>query len=219
MGTQASLIINTQNLWSIFMISFSKFISERFVNLIGDDPRKSEHAQHVKDMLDKSYKEIGGIHGSGFHDTEDMKKNIPMWKLKKEGGKITAAVLYKDKNGRKLVAVASDGSKEGKRAAGKMVVADLTTGRAYGEQSSNLLASMKKHVGSEKLSKHIVPYHHVHHHLDSDDEIRRPPDDDPEIMAHPEYKHHSYQRKIGGAWHTKIMLGTPGKKIVNHNKK
>jgi len=200
------------------MLSFNQFVIERFINLIGNDPRKKEHADHVKSMLDSSYEEIGGIHGSGFKDAEDMQKNIPMWKLHKSEGKVRAAALYKDKNGRKMVAVASDGSREGKRAAGKMVTADLKTGRAYGEQSSKLLASMKAHVGSEHLAKHIVPYHEVHHHLDQGDEIRRPPANDPELKAHPEYAHHFYQRKIGGEWHTKLMLGKPGNKIVKYEK-
>lgn len=196
------------------MLSFKDYITERFINLIGDDPGKEEHADAVKSILDQSYKGIGGIHGSGFKDKEDMKKNIPMWKLHKKDGRIRAAVMYKDKAGRKMVAVGSDGTPEGKKAAGKMVTDDLKTGRAYGEQSSGLLASLKRYSGAEHLQKHIVPYHEVHKHLDHGEEIKRPDETDPEVQAHPEFKDHFYQRKIGNEWHTKLMLGTPGKKIV-----
>lgn len=192
--------------------SFKQFVAEHFVNLIGDHPGKDEHADKVKSILDDSYRSIGGIHGSGFKDKEDMKKNIPMWKLHKRGGEVKAVAMYKDKGGRKLVAVGSDGSREGSSAVKRMVHDDLRTGRAYGEQSSSLLSAMKRHVGSEHLAKHVVPFHEVHKHLDGD-EIRHPPHDDAEIKAHPELAHHFYQRKIGGEWHTKIMLGTPGKKI------
>lgn len=196
------------------MLSYSEYITERFINLIGDDPRKDEHADDVKNLLDKSYAAVKGIHGSGFRDREDMKKNISMWKLHRHGGKVKAAVMYKDKNGRKMVAVGSDGSPEGKKAAGKMVTDDLKTGRAYGEQSGPLLASIKKHVGAQHLQQHIVPFHEVHKHLDHDDEIRKPPEDDAEVQAHPEFKDHFYQRKIGDQWHTKLMLGKPGNRIV-----
>ena len=97
------------------MDTFKRFLEERFVNLLHDDPRKHQYANEVHGMLQKAYEKIGGIHGSGFRDKHDMIKNIPMWKLKKKGGKIVSAVFYKDKDGRKSVATASDGSEEGKK--------------------------------------------------------------------------------------------------------
>jgi hypothetical protein len=48
----------------------------------------------------------------------------------------------------------------------------------------------------------------------SGDEIRKPPADDENIRYSPELKDYFYQREIGGHWHTKIMLGTNGKKII-----
>jgi hypothetical protein len=44
-------------------------------------------------------------------------------------------------------------------------------------------------------------------------EIRRPPHDDPEIKRHPEFAEHFYQRKIGNHWHTKLIVGKPGKRL------
>ena len=76
-----------------------------------------------------------------------------------------------------------------------------------------IVGSEHEVVGADELGKHVVPYHEVHKNLDSSDEIRRPPENDPEIQRHPEYKDHFYQRKIGGTWHTKLMIGKPGMKL------
>ena len=195
------------------MDTFKRFLEERFVNLLHDDPRKHQYANEVHGMLQKAYEKIGGIHGSGFRDKHDMIKNIPMWKLKKKGGKIVSAVFYKDKDGRKSVATASDGSEEGKKGVAEIFRDDLKRGRAYGERSSAALSFTKRVVGADVLGKHVVPYHHVHKHLSPGEEIRRPPEDDPELQRHPEYKHHFYQRKIGDAWHTKLMIGKPGMRL------
>ena len=196
-----------------YMHTFKKFLQERFINLLHDDPRKQQYAHEVHGMLQKAYEKIGGIQGSGFRSPEDMVKNIPMWKLHKKGGKIRGAVLYKDTNGRKSVATATDGSEEGKKGVAEIYRDDVIRGRAYGERSASALSFTKKVVGAEHLKKHIIPYHHVQKTLGDDTEIRRPPHDDPEIQRHPEFKDHFYQRQIGGHWHTKLMFGTPGKNL------
>jgi hypothetical protein len=194
------------------MDTFKKFLEERFVNLLHADPRKQQYADEVHGMVQKSYEKIGGIHGSGFRDPHDMVKNIPMWKLKKKGGKIVSAVFYKDREGRKSVAAATDGSEEGKKGVGEIFRDDLKRGRAYGEKSKAALSFTKRIIGADELHKHVVPYHEVSRHLGGE-EIRRPPEDDVEIQKHPEYKEHFYQRKIGGEWHTKLMLGKPGMRL------
>jgi hypothetical protein len=191
------------------MLGFLSFLQEHFINLIHDDPRKHDHADEVKALLDKSYEKLGGIHGSGFKDKHDMIKNIPMWKLKRHNGKIVTAVMYKDKAGRKSVAVGTDGSEHGKKGAAEIMKNDVMRKRSFGEKSSAALAFTKKHVGAKELKKHVIPYKHVHKYLDGD-EIRKPDKHDPEVTRHPEYKNHFYQRKIGNEWHTKLMLGKPG---------
>jgi len=195
------------------MKTFKHFLQERFINLLHDDPRKQQYANEVHGMLQKAYEKIGGIQGSGFNSPEDMVKNIPMWKLHKKGGKIRGVVMYKDTNGRKSVATATDGSEEGKRGVAQIYRDDIVRDRAYGERSASALSFTKKVVGAEHLKKHIIPYEHVQKTLGGDTEIRRPPADDPEIQRHPEFADHFYQRKIGDKWHTKLMFGTPGKSL------
>jgi hypothetical protein len=196
------------------MLSFKKYLEERFVNLLPQDiEKKREHGEQLHGMLQKSYADQGGIHGSGFTSPEDMVKNIPMWKLHRSDGKIRAASFYKDKGGRKRVAIATDDSDEGKKAAARMMVDDNNQGRSYGEVSGKSLSFIKRQAG-EHLKKHVISHETASAILaKGGDEVRRPPENDPELIRHPEYKEHFYQRKIGGEWHTKLMLGTPGKKI------
>jgi hypothetical protein len=60
------------------MLSFKKYLEERFVNLLPQDTeKKREHAEHLHGMLQKSYADQGGIHGSGFESPEDMVNKIP----------------------------------------------------------------------------------------------------------------------------------------------
>jgi hypothetical protein len=194
------------------MKRFIEFISERFINLgPNDHEKKHAIAKEVYGMLQKSYEKLGGIHGSGFKDHHDMVKNIPLWKVHKKDGKIRAVQLYKDKIGRKGVAVATDGSEEGKKSLATIVKDDITRRRSYKEVSGPALSFGKKHIPD--LHKHVMKHEDVKKHL-TGEEIRKPPHDDPEVVRHPELKDHFYQRKIGDHWHTKIMIGTAGKKIT-----
>jgi hypothetical protein len=193
------------------MDNFKKFLEEKFVNLFPEhEKEKHAHADHVWNMLQSAYKPIGGIHGSGFESKEDMVKKIPFWKLHKENGKVRSVQLYKDKEGRKRVAVATDGSDAGKKGLAKMMKDDFTQKRSYGEVSGPSLSFLKKHLPNVK--DFAIPRHHASKL--AKEETRVPPHDDPEVQKHPELKDHFYQRKIGGEWHTKIMLGAPGKKIT-----
>jgi hypothetical protein len=192
------------------MKTFKQFIEESYINLIHDDPRKDQHKDEVHNMIQKAYEKIGGIHGSGFASPDDM-KNIHMWKLSRSQGKLKAVALYKDKGGRKSVAVATDGTEEGKEHLARIVKADAKTGRSYSEKSGPSLSFLKRQVGSDHLQKIAHSFDDVRN--SSDEEIRRPPENDPEIIKHPELRDHFYQRQIGDHWHTKIMLGSKGKKI------
>lgn len=193
------------------MKTFKTYIEERYVNLLPHhEDEKRKHAPEVHAMLQKAYAKIGGIHGSGFKDHEDMVKNLPMWKLHKKNGKIHSVALYKDRGGRKRVAVATDGSDEGKKGLGHIMKDDITRHRAYNEVSGPSLKFLKHHVHNVK--DYAMHHDDVKKHLEGE-EIRKAPDDDEEVVKHPELKHHFYQRQIGGHWHTKIMLGTAGKKI------
>jgi hypothetical protein len=192
------------------MLKFLDFITERFVNLIDNEEEKHKHKHEVFDLLQKSYAKIGGIHGSGFESPDHMVKKIPFWKLSKKDGKVVAAKLYKDKGGRKAVAMGTNGTDEGKKAMGNILKDDITKRRGWGEVSGSALSFAKKQVPD--LHKHAIPKEHVKK-LMPDEEIRDAPHDDPEVQRHPELKDHFYQRKIGSDWHTKVAWGSPGKTI------
>ena len=87
-----------------------QLLSERFINLIGDDERKEDYRDQVWNLLQTSYKPIGGIKGTGFKSPDDMVKNIPFWKMAVKDGKVEAVIMYRDKGGRKSVAMGSTGS-------------------------------------------------------------------------------------------------------------
>jgi hypothetical protein len=195
------------------MKTFGEFVlAERFVNLLPHhEAEKEAHKHEVYGLMQKSYEKIGGIHGSGFKDADDMVKNIPMWKLHKRDGKVHAAVLYKDKGGRKSVAVGTDGSDDGKEALKHVMKSEIEHGTSYKEVSGPSLSFMKRHTPD--LHHHAMDHDEVKHHLGDDDPIRHAPDDDPEVTRHPEFKDHFYQRKIGDHWHTKVMLGKAGNTI------
>ena len=194
------------------MLKFSEFLTERFVNLIGDkhDEQRHVHKQEVFDLLQKSYASIGGIKGSGFKDPDDMVKHVPMWKLAKKNNKVVAAKLYKDKTGRKAVAMATDQTEQGKKALGQIVKDDITKKRGWGEVSKHALSFARKQVPD--FHKHVLPIEHVKK-LMSDEEIRPAPHDDPDVVRHPDLKQHFYQRKIGDKWATKLAYGNPGQTI------
>jgi hypothetical protein len=190
------------------MESFLSFIEEGFSILRHEhEDEKHKHAEHIHDMLQNAYKSIGGIHGNGFKDHHDMVKNIPIWKMHKdEHGKVRAVGLYKVKNGEtKRVAIASDNTYEGKTGLKHIVKHDLKNKRAFVETSGPSLNFHKK-VHGDNLKKYALNHDEVRRRLQGD-EIRKVPHDDAEVLRHPELKHHFYQRKIGGEWHTKVALG------------
>lgn len=79
-------------------------LNERFINALpNDDDIKQKFADQVWDVLQYSYRELGGLKGSGFNSKEDMIKNIPFWKMVTKNGVVHAVVMYKDRGGRKSV--------------------------------------------------------------------------------------------------------------------
>lgn len=192
--------------------TFFTQLLEVYSNLMkGDTNKKLKDSYEVFDMLQKSYSDQGGVHGSGFESAEDMVHKIPMWKLHKKDGKIKAVSLYKNVDekgfGRKMVAMGTDGSPKGKA----MLSDDLRLNRAHTELSGKALSHIKKHTN---LTKHLKTFDEAKaYHSARGDEISRPEADDPEVARHPELKDHFYSRKIGDKIHTKLLLGTMGKTI------
>ena len=195
-------------------ITFKEYLQleESFHNFLPQhEQEKKQHAKEVFDMVQKSYASQGGIHGSGFKSPEDMIQNIPFWKLHKKDGKIHAVALYKNKNGRKRVSLATDGTDIGKTAASNIVVHDLKQQRAHMEVSGKSLSFLKKNIN---LKDHLHSFDSAKKfHESNNDQVARPAADDPEVVRHPELKDHMYTREIGGQLHTKVMLGYQGKTI------
>lgn len=151
-------------------------------------------------ILQQSYAHIGGIKGSGFENVESMIKNIPMWKIIRKNNKIVAVILYKDKNGRKLVALGTDGTKVGKDSLKDAIKGEISTKRSYGEVSDSALNFILKIFGDDFyqyvidpkqagkiLNKEVTPLDNV-----------------------------SYTRKLGDKHHKKVMFGKPGQKIKKY---
>jgi hypothetical protein len=183
---------------------------ERFVNLLGDDPEKDKYVDVVWDMITKSYARIGGIQGKGFSTKEDLINNIPFWKLVRKDGDIVAGAFYRDKAGRKRVAVATNGTDTGKVALASIMANDFD--RAYFEVSDPSLGFMIKQVGLDFVQGYARSVEQAQQI--SGDELQAPPADDPHVVKYPSLANNFYQRDIGGHMHTKIMLGTTGNKIV-----
>lgn len=134
-----------------------------------------------------------------------------MWKLIRRGESIVAGSFYKDKSGRKRVAVFTDGTPEGKAGLAMMVREDFD--RAFNETSGPLLRFMIKEVGLDFMKKYVISRENAAKLL-APDQIHNIEADDPELALHPYFADYLYQRDIGGEMHTKVMFGTPGKKIV-----
>ena len=184
-------------------------LSEAFENLIGMDAKTAERKNALKDevfnLLQTAYAPIGGIKGSGFKNADDMVANIWFWKLCKQAGEIVAVIMYKDRNGRKMVALGTDGSEQGKAAVKKMMFDEISLSRSYGEASGPALLMVKRIFGMQKndsfegspLEKYMVP-------ADSVGAILGKP-----VKPVSKYE---YIRGIGGSDEKKVMFGARYKK-------
>jgi hypothetical protein len=198
------------------MKRFAEYIalSERAVNLFQRDTEKREDlADEVWAILQASYKDIGGIKGSGFENKQSMIDNVPFWKLVRRDGKIVAVVMYKDRGGRKLVAVGSDGSDAGKKGILDIIKDDLKQQRSFGEFSDRLLAFIIKNLGVDEIKKNAIKRSRLSQLLETE-EILEPEANDFYVQKYPALKDYFYRREIGGKLHTKISFGTSGKKLV-----
>lgn len=201
------------------MKSLKAFLIERYVNIIGDEDLKRKYADQVWDILQKSYAAIGGIKGNGFASKEDMIKNIPFWKLAVQNGKVEAAVMYKDKGGRKSVAMGTTGSTWGKTRAVEMIKADLS--RSYGEKSKGSLGLLLKQFPEDVISQFLHTPKEVAKIAGDDiitplvdvDQKDWPADAKLTVSKYPFIKKYGYFREINGNQIFKVMVGTPNKAI------
>ena len=192
-------------------MKFAEFLNEKYLNLFTNTKgviSRNEYKDEVYELLQKAYKDIGGIKGNGFNSADDMVKNMPFWKIAKVKGKIVAIILYKDKNGRKAVAMATDGSRDGILKLKDILKNELS--RSYMEASSNALRFAIKFLGVELLKKYAISIDDVKQLL-HDDEILEV--SEKYKTDYPDLADYFYSRKIGSSIETKIMIGTPNLKI------
>lgn len=185
-------------------------LNERYLNFHARDVEKKRlYADEVYDLLTAAYAQVGGLHGSGFGSPEQMIQAIPFWKLYRKDGDIISVLMYKEKAGRKVVVVASDGTDDGKRFLAKMMLDDMLQNRAYCEVSGPALSFMKRHMGADAIKSRAIPVDRVRRVLPGDDIVGDLADTDPDVVRHPDLADYFYQREIGGTLHTKVMLGNP----------
>lgn len=206
------------------MLTLKKFISEqcldeRYVNAIGDRDidLKNQYKKQVWDLLQSSYAKNGGLMGSGFQSMEIMVQKIPMWKMVINNGTVEAVVMYKDKGGRKSVAMGSTGSPYAKKAISNLFPAELQ--RSYGEKSKSALGALMK----------IVPWSVLEPYAKTPAQVKKvskdtitslkdfkgtlPDDAKATLTKFPVLQPYGYFREIGGKLSFKVMIGTPGKTI------
>lgn len=58
--------------------TFTQYLTEKFHNLFSAE-QKEQYADQVWDILNQSYKPIGGLRG--IESKEDMIQSVPMWKV------------------------------------------------------------------------------------------------------------------------------------------
>jgi hypothetical protein len=206
------------------VLTLKKFISEqcldeRYVNAIGDRDidLKNQYKKQVWDLLQSSYAKNGGLMGGGFQSMEIMVQKIPMWKMVINNGTVEAVVMYKDKGGRKSVAMGSTGSPYAKKAISNLFPAELQ--RSYGEKSKSALGALMK----------IVPWSVLEPYAKTPAQVQKvskdtitslkdfkgtlPDDAKATLTKFPVLQPYGYFREIGGKLSFKVMIGTPGKTI------
>lgn len=210
-------------LFKDFRINTTTCCNEAFQNFIGasslEDRKK--WGDRVWETLIKTYQTIGGIKGSGFSSKEDMIDNIPFWKIYNEGENVLVCVMYKDKNGRKIIAIATNGSAKAK----KLLIDIFRNGLkvAWGEKSKAVVSFMMKNIGIDVLRPYLIPTTEVKKLLNGKEVFSLTPQliagfsvDDKKIYE--KYKNELgeffYARIIGSEPFLKIALGTPYKTVV-----
>jgi len=202
---------------------FINLLNETYLNFVGYSPDainlKKKYVDDVWNILQTSYAHIGGIHGNGFKNKEDMINNIPFWKLSTNNGKVNAVIMYKDSNGRKSVAMGTDKSDISKDKIKHMVSKDFE--RAYGEKSGSALGLLLKTIPRDVLEPFIKTPIEVQQILKKDKIISLkdykgiiPDDVTKTLIKYPYLTKYGYFRDIGGSPHFKVMIGTIGKNII-----
>lgn len=164
-------------------------LNERFITVTNNNDM-SRYIDIVWDMLQDAYKDIGGFLTA--KTKLELIKKSSLWKLVRRNNKIVAVAIYTSKKaGRKLIAVACDGTIDGKNALYSIIKEDIkmmNQRQAWAEVSGKMEHLYNKFGGI------IVPSKYIQDIL-SDKEIFNRKDD-----GH-------YSRNIKGEPHEKIIYG------------
>lgn len=166
---------------------FHEILNEHYVNCFTPE-EKQVYAERVFYLIQTAYANIGG--NCNISDIETLCEDTGMWKLVRRDGEIVFAAIYKDRQGRKFVAIGHDGSREAKSELRKIIEQDIKQYKSWAEVSGSMARVMLKTgvsaIPSEKaadvLGKEILAY-----------------GDDP----------FSYTRAIGGNIYQKVLVGYP----------
>ena len=173
-------------------------INETYKNLLTRN-QKERYVDEVWDVLQRSYADIGGLKGKGFETKEDMIVSIPFWKISLRDDEVVACLLYKNKGGRKTVAIGTNGTRQGVGDLAKMLKEEFSQQRSYTELSGPALKFTRKILGDE-FHQYVIP---------PEEAMKILGVNDLNIVNDEEYS-----RNINGHDMTKVMMGTPGNEIV-----
>lgn len=129
--------------------------------------------------------------------------------------------MYKDKEGRKSVAIGTDGSEHAKNLLINTLKQEIF--RSFAEKSKGSLGLFMKIIPFDILKNFLIPVEEVKKILHEDEiipysevsEKDLPIDAKHTLEKYPQLKDFSYFREISGHLTFKVMVGTPHKKIVD----
>lgn len=182
------------------MKRYREYINERVLS-IGLNPDHEKHRKgyedEMHDVLKKSYASVeGGYSGLG-HGTkaesdsirDDIRNPNHVIKAVRRNGKISSVSIYKKQHGRKMIALGTDGSNQGKKDVKQTMKDDNKKKRSWAEVSGAPEA-LKRKMGFP-----VVP-------SDRAKELTGKAD----VRVKDKER---YVRKIGGDDHEKVIMGHP----------
>lgn len=160
------------------------------------DKYREQYMEQFIKILQNSYKNVeGGYSGLGSGTVAERSAikddlNLNLIKATVRDGKITTLTVYKDKNGRKIIACGTDDTPQGKADFMRLKTEDHTMARAWAE-ASGAVENLLKKIGMPTVPSSLAAK------LTGK-----------EILRHDVNGTH-YDRKIGNDVHTKTILGHP----------
>jgi len=180
----------------------------------GDLPLKDVLLNQVYAHLERAYRHIGGITlGSGFADPGEMLRQIPVWRLVFETGRLVSVMVFKETKGRlKMVAYAAGDASEAVKQNDLRCMVRLS----HAELSGALLIAVLKQFGPS-IQRHLLHADKVLEGREtftlgeSADALRCP--ENSRTLARltaefPGVLPFLYVRRIGGRLKLKLLVGT-----------